>query len=325
MESTTARIVHEPTLKTNEVVTINATRKLREFGFSSNDLKKITQDVRDLKHGYESPHERIDLILKNPIYIDKYGNLMVPFWLESTPRPQGGDCVDLAEDLIFKWHLDSFVDETNAKGCDIIFCQGRGPDFFSGKESNHIFLAIGKSKNGDKRTFVDSEVVIVDPSLQTIDLLSDSNYIIRDGNRNMSSLTNRLHKPIQPTEIPPDYNPGNFDISLNKDRRLIIGLDPKRQFAVFLAVSKYKESYSPFLTIVDKDTKEGAVLVDPKSQKIVDAVSHLRGINDETKQYFRKLVEKLRGVEFVKAKYEDHQPRDIHGTPLLGDFHKSVF
>ncbi len=310
-------------LKNEVLITTRASDRLREFGFSDNELDKISQDVAELKEGYENPAERVKLLLKNPIYVDKNGDLMVPYWLESATRPQGGDCVDLAEDLMFKWQIESFVEDVQAKGCDILFCQGTGPDFFQNEGTNHIFLAIGKSKDNDRNTFVESDLAIVDPSLQIVDTPEVAKYHIRQAGLNLTTLTNRLHKPIKPVVIP-DHSDGNLKISFNKDHRLIIGLDPERSFALFLSIGKFHDQYHPFISICDKNARDGVIMIYPKSKRIFDTMSNLKGVTQENKKYLYGLVHELQKAKFVKAKYEDGQPIDTNGVPLTGEFYKSV-
>lgn len=290
-------------------------QKFYELGLSKFDIQKVKDDLSEFKASYESPLERAKLLLKNPIYVLEDGSLTVPYWQSTGLRPSGGNCVDLAEELRFKWDYQGFTDQLNKKGLNLLLCVGQEPRYFFRKTDNHIFLTLARPTKPRGASFSGDDMIVVDPAFQKIDTMKNSKYEISKVVSESVHITNNLHHKLVPFVY---YKDRRHFIPTTSQNRLVLGMDPKRRYLLNFTTIKNGESYMPGIDVSDENGERSVIYWDKSESEIVNPETKMTPPMDaSTNSLFVDIAKRLTGVRFVKAEYNSAGlPVDTNGVPL---------
>lgn len=295
-------------------VSPETTRKFLDFDLNRFDIQKIKDDVSGLKASYESPLERVKLLLKNPMYILQNGDVSVPYWLSTGQRPQGGSCVDIAEDLRFKWDFEGFTDELNSKNLDLLVCIGQEPKFFPRKEDRHIYLAIAKKKEPRATSWTSDNMIVIDPAFQNVDYMPNSHYRIEGVLTKQIQIANPLNQTLTPLA----YRRHSREVLRpQRENKLVLSLDKTRSYLLSLTVIKNNGTFMPGIEVVDTENNRKVVFFDKTDSTLINPkVAMSPPMNESTNQMLEDAAKRLTGIRFQHAKYVNDEPVDNNGVPL---------
>lgn len=224
-------------------------------------LNKLQSSVEKYKDSYFYVEKKLFLLLKSD-WETSGTTVIFNEWDEIMASLNGGDCVELAKNLLFDWKKSGFLQGLTNLGYKTLYAEGQEPHFFNIDDDNHAFLLLQNQR----------ERIIVDPALQVIENLDTSQYTVRDTKSvdDILRLPRGANRQLGLTKVNTIENFLNVwsDVSLET---AIVGVTQSQSFAVFLGFLQMDSALVPIIRLSQKDQRY-FLFIDPSNNTLISNI-----------------------------------------------------